>query len=88
MNGLVTDEVEVPVMRRIIKRLAVILPDGSKELLPIKMVIKHNLRAGMKAPFTGYPIIGSGIAEVFYDEKLKDWIEVSGEINEMNTPGE
>ena len=60
-------------MRRTVDKLAILLPDGTKEPLTYMTVVKHRLQAGMKAPFSGFPIVVSGTTELRYDKELKDW---------------
>ena len=62
--------------RRIVDRLAILLPDGSREVLPHATVVKCGLRAGMKTPFSGNPITMYGNMEIRFAEEKNDWIEV------------
>ena len=61
---------------RIVDRLAILYPDGSKEVLPHATVVKYGLRAGMKTPFSERPIVNSGKMKVRFDEAQNCWTEV------------
>lgn len=61
-------------LTRVIPRLALRLPDGSREPLSYADVVRYNLKAGSRAPFTRYPVVTFGWMTIHYDEGQKTWV--------------